>query len=86
MATKNQNIVVTKALKEKQRELQEQKWLESEKQGKDLSGNMPYCANCECLTMVQSGNYCPSSQYYVETTCACARAFNAMKKTKKVKK
>lgn len=63
--------------KQRQKELDEQKYLESETKRKDLSGDMPYCDYCACTTPYAT---CVASQEERETKCLCAKAFNKMRK------
>lgn len=63
--------------KQRQKELDEQKYLESETKRKDLSGDMPYCYYCACITSFET---CVATQEERESKCLCAKAYNKMKK------
>lgn len=69
-----------------QKELDEQKWLESEKQGHDMSGCMPYCEKCE---YADHSHPTENGKCYAESNraedCLCANAWLAitMKKLKR---
>ena len=68
---------------ERQVSLDEKKYFESQKQGRDMSGNMDYCYCCKYLQVVDKDNYnCPVPQIDRELKCLCAKAFNKMKKKK----
>lgn len=57
---------------ERQRSLDKKKYLESERQGMDLSGKMFYCNRCD----YQYGNLCTVTQNFKDKVCPCATAFN----------
>lgn len=67
--------------KQRQTQLDKEKYFASEIKRKDLSGEMPYCDFCACVT-----NYgtCTASQAEREKDCLCAKAYN--KGAKNVKK
>ena len=68
---------------EKQKWLDKKKWLESEKENTDKSGEMPYCNYC---LWQDEGLYCMAEQEYIEKACLCAKAYNAMYHSKGAKK
>lgn len=58
---------------EKQKELDFQKWLESEHRQADLSGLMPYCMFCDsCKNRICMGQN-------IEEKCLCYKAYVKMK-------
>lgn len=61
----------------KQKQLDEQKWLESEKQGWDLSGALDYCNYCKHR---ETFGTCPISQETRVLKCACTKAYNKMRR------
>jgi hypothetical protein len=61
---------------ERQKWLDRKKWEESYDSKKDMSGAMAYCEFCEYQVMKQ----CTEDQPYREQECACARAYNRMKR------
>ena len=63
--------------KERQRSLDKIKWKESEKAGKDQSGDMSYCVYCSKRT---SNRTCLAEQKDRESECLCAKAFNRMRR------
>ena len=64
--------------KERQKSLDKKKWLESEKQGCDLSGAMEYCSCCsECDWWL---DICTATQEERESKCLCATAYNRMQR------
>lgn len=63
--------------KERQKRLDINKWLESEKQGEDMSGAMLYCDACE---KQRNGYWCGCTQDERETQCLCATAYNRMRR------
>ena len=68
-------------LKQRQQKLDEGKWLESEKQGVDVSGIMVICDYCTACT----NNTCTATQDQRETDSLCAKAYNKMQKANKSK-
>ena len=60
---------------QRQKWLDKKKWLESEKEDTDKSGEMNYCDYC---LWQDDGLYCMADQEYIETGCLCAKAYNAM--------
>lgn len=62
--------------KARQKSLDKDKWLESEKQGKDLSGVMKYCPYCKKRNKVP----CDIPQQEREKDCLCAQAYNKFDK------
>lgn len=70
--------------KERQKNLEKKKWLESEKACQDLSGKMPYCKNCYYRGMNYDAIVCLASQNKRETECLCATAYNRMYRRKKL--
>lgn len=64
-----------------QSRLNKKKWLESEKQIRDMSGEMFYCSHCE----FQDGVYCKVNDPERTTNCYCAKAYNRLKRMKKGK-
>lgn len=64
--------------KERQAELDRNKWTESEREHCDLSGEMEYCFFCAA----QHGAQCTASQGERETGCICAKAHNRMTRKK----
>ena len=72
--------------KERQKNLDKKKWAESEKEGRDMSGEMPYCWHCpKCILGIDKYNTCTATQEQRETNCLCARAFNRMRNKKLTK-
>ena len=74
-------------LNETQKRLDKKKWLESEKQGYDMSGCMLYCEKCQFAdhsNKTESGN-CYATQDQRETDSLCAKAYNKMQKANKSK-
>lgn len=67
---------------ERQASLDKQKWLESERNGTDFSGWMPYCYECE---YVDCYNNCRCSVTHEERVenCLCAKAYNRMVRRRK---
>lgn len=65
--------------KERQRQLDEAKWLESEKNGVDMSGIMVICDYCTACTV----NTCTATQEERESQCLCAKAYNKRQKANK---
>lgn len=71
---------------ERQNRLDQKKWIASEKNGNDLSGEMMQCHYCENQTPngFQSDGYykhgCDATQEERETACLCAKAYNKMHK------
>ena len=67
--------------KERQKSLDEKKWLESEKQCEDMSGKMEYC---ECCSFADWWfNICDATQEERENKCLCATAYNRMKRAQR---
>lgn len=64
---------------ERQKSLDAKKYIESEKQGKDMSGAMPWCAYCP-----QKGELdtCIAPHESRVLSSLCARAYNKMVKGK----
>jgi hypothetical protein len=60
--------------KERQNSLDKKKWLESEKENCDKSGEMNYCDYC----LYQDVIYCNATQYEREQNNLCATAYNKM--------
>lgn len=65
--------------KQRQTELDKEKYVESEKQNCDMSGKMPYCDFCAC---VSNNSNCSATQTERENGCICAKAWNKMRKAK----
>lgn len=65
--------------KERQKQLDEQKWLISEQYGEDLSGKMTYCIKCDCMNCLHR---CLATQEERVKFCLCAKAYNKLNKTK----
>ena len=65
----------------KQKSLDKKKWIESEKNGYDMCGQMPYCSACEIKKLFC---VCNTTQMEREMNCLCAKAYNRLhnKKTK----
>lgn len=73
--------------KERQRQLDEEKWLESEKQGFDMGGCMLYCQYCDKADhrhKTELGK-CYATQDQRVADCLCAKAYNKMQKADKSK-
>lgn len=74
---------------ERQKSLDKKKWIASEKNGMDMSGEMLHCFYCKKRTPRdwQSDGFlrhgCSASQEEREGQCLCATAYNRMKRTKK---
>lgn len=62
--------------KERQKQLDEQKWYMSEAKGYDNSGEMDWCDHC----LYQDGIYCSIPQETREQRCSCATAYNRMRR------
>jgi hypothetical protein len=60
---------------ERQKSLDKQKWLESEKENADMSGAMDYCDFCACQTIDRDCAMKPNERV---STCRCATAYNTM--------
>ena len=60
---------------ERQKALDKKKWLESEKEKIDKSGEMNYCDYC---LWQDRWEYCCATQAEREAHCLCAKAYNAM--------
>lgn len=67
--------------KDRQKSLDKKKWLESEKQGVDVSGIMVICDYCTACTV----NTCTATQEERESQCLCAKAYNKRQKANKSK-
>ena len=61
----------------RQKQLDEIKWQESEKDGFDKSGLMPYCEACD---RVKTGYFCTATQEEREKECLCAKAYNRIRR------
>jgi hypothetical protein len=59
--------------KERQAKLDKKKWLESEKECCDKTGEMPYCFYCLYQTPYLM---CQATQEERENGCLCAKAYN----------
>lgn len=59
--------------KQRQKLLDKEKYLASEIKRKDLSGEMPYCNFCACVTNYQA---CTATQEQRESECLCAKAYD----------
>lgn len=61
--------------KERQKSLDKKKWIVSEKENFDKTGEMPYCFHClwQSVYLV-----CEASQEKRESKCLCATAYNRM--------
>ena len=59
-----------------QQRLNKIKWLESEKQLRDMSGEMCWCAVCK----FKRGVNCAVEEYERTKNCYCATAYNRMKR------
>lgn len=68
--------------KERQKQLDNEKWVESEKQGFDMSGCMSYCEKCEFAdhSHPTENGKCYATQEEREKCTLCAKAFNKMKR------
>ena len=66
--------------KKRQSWLDKKKWAESEAQGFDMSGCMPYCEKCEHAdhSHPTENGKCYAAQEKREKLCLCARAYNKM--------
>jgi hypothetical protein len=64
--------------KERQKQLDKQKWMASEAKTSDQSGNMDYCKHCDRNSC---GN-CSATQDERRGLCICARAYNRMVRRK----
>lgn len=72
-------------LKNRQKLLDLEKWVESKKQGFDMSGCMLYCEFCDKADHshpTEHGN-CYVAQEQRVANSLCARAYNKMQKAKK---
>lgn len=65
---------------QRQKQLDEQKYLVSEAKQSDQSGFMPYCDYCD-----HKQNGCGKSQLEKEMNCICATAYNRMVRARKKK-
>lgn len=61
---------------ERQKTLDKQKYVESQKAKKDLSGKMVYCEFCD----TEKDCVCRHDQEERESKCLCAKAFNRMRR------
>lgn len=74
--------------KERQKSLDKKKWLESEKKGEDMSGQMGWCPYCEHFDSDVSWfhqciiRWCTATQEEREKQCLCAKAYNRMVRRK----
>ena len=59
---------------QRQKKLDEQKWLMSEAKGCDQSGKMDWCTYCEW----EEKSECLETQLDREMNCLCAKAWNRM--------
>ena len=66
---------------ERQKSLDKKKWIESEKQGKDMTGNMDYCNHCYYQEICRDTQFIPQEER--EEYCLCAKAYNRMKRTER---
>lgn len=66
--------------KDTQAWLDKKKWLTSEKEGYDKSGDMEYCDYCDHQT--PSGD-CEVNQVHREVYYSCATAYNRLKRSKR---
>jgi hypothetical protein len=88
-----QKIIRRKEMKniERQKQLDEKKWIESEKQEFDMSGKMPWCSYCGMQGFDLCGDgkdkgiptICTSTQEERESQCFCATAYNRMKRSQR---
>lgn len=64
---------------ERQAKLDKDKWLLSEKEGFDRTGEMPYCFYC-----IYQDTYlnCKATQEERESSCLCAKAWNRRNKSR----
>ena len=71
--------------KNRQKLLDLEKWVESKKQGFDMSGCMLYCEKCEFAdhSHPTENGKCYATQEQRETDSLCAKAYNKMQKTNK---
>ena len=72
-------------LKQRQKRLDLEKWVESKKQGFDMSGCMLYCQFCEKAdhrNKTEAGQ-CYATQEERVADSICAKAYNKMKKMNK---
>jgi hypothetical protein len=63
----------------RQKSLDEKKYIESEQQGKDMSGAMPWCASCPQKAELDT---CVAPHESRVLSSLCARAYNKMAKGK----
>lgn len=66
---------------ERQKKLDEKKWLESEKEMRDMSGMMEYCDFCDSQSFYMDD--CEANPEERVEKCLCATAYNRMKRAKK---
>lgn len=78
---------MNKVLSRIQNKLNREKWLESEKQGFDMSGCMPYCKFCNMADHShQTENGKSYASHYERTiNCICAKSKNIMNLKKRSK-
>lgn len=67
--------------KERQKRLDEKKWLASERKGFDMSAWMEWCEHCDKKTGMFGT--CSATQEERETACLCATAYNRMQRARK---
>lgn len=60
--------------KQRQEWFNKKKWLESEKQGVDMSGIMVICDYCDACV----GVTCTATQKEIDEKCYCATAYNRL--------
>lgn len=63
----------------RQKQLDESKYLMSQRYNQDLSGSMSYCLKCDKQTYNHS---CRATQQERESQCLCAKAYNKFNKEK----
>ena len=70
--------------KQRQKSLDKKKWLESQQQGFDMSGCMPYCEFCEFAdhSHPTENGKCYATQDERESNHLCAKSFNRMARKK----
>ena len=68
---------------QRQKKLNEEKWLVSEAKKEDQSGKMDWCQYCDNKYLFE--DKCGLSQVDIEMNCVCARAYNRMVRCKSVK-
>ena len=65
--------------KERQKQLDKKKWLESERCEFDCSGMLSYCHWCKH----EESLVCKATQEERETACLCATAYNRMQRARR---